>query len=109
MNLGESHSAVVLEPVELNGVTLPPGALCALSHADDPPARTTSNGRSLPLAAIAQARFLRLTTLAVEPAIRARAFSAQLEAQVRGRMLSPTTTTLAELRGFAQREALAAR
>lgn len=109
MNLGESHSAVVLEPVELNGVTLPPGSLCALSHVEEPPARTTSSGRYLPLAAIAQARFLRLTTLAVEPSIRARAFSAQLEAQVRGRMLSPATTTLAELRGFARREVLGAR
>jgi hypothetical protein len=108
MNLGESHSAVVLEPVELNGVTLPPGSLCALSHADEAHGRMTSNGRRLPLAAIAQARFLRLTTLAVEPSIRARAFSAQLEAQVRGRMLSPASTTLAELRGFARREALAA-
>ena len=109
MNLGESHSAVVLEPVELNGVTLPPGSLCALSHIDGPPARATSNGRCLPLAAVAQVRFLRLTTLAVEPPIRARAFSAQLEAQVRARMLSPATTTLAELRGFARREAFAAR
>jgi hypothetical protein len=109
MNLGESHSAMVLEPIELNGVTLPPGSLCALSHAGDSRGHTTSNGRCLPLAAVAQARFLRLTTLAVEPPIRARAFSAQLEAQVRGRMLSPASTTLAELRGFARREALAAR
>lgn len=109
MGLGESHSAMVLAPLDLNGVTLPPGSLCALTHADDLRPRASPHGHCLPLAAIAAARFLRLTTLAVEPPIRARAFSAQLEAQVRGRMLSPTSTTLAELRGFAGREALAAR
>lgn len=107
MNLGESHSAVVLEPVRLNGVDLPPGSLCALAHADDASGVASEHGRCMPLAAIAQARFLRLVTLAVDPADRRRAFSAQLEAELRGGMLSPATTTLAELRTFAAREARA--
>lgn len=104
MNLGESHSAIVLEPVCLNGIDLPPGSLCALAHAPDAPKRASPHGHRLPLAGIAEARFLRLTTLAVEPSERRRAFSAQLAAQVRGRMLSPETTTLAELRAFARGE-----
>ena len=105
MNLGESHSAMVLETVRLNGVELPPGSLCALAHAADAHGATSAHGSCLPLAAIAQARFLRLTTLAVGPHDRVRAFSAQLQAQLRGGMLSPATTTLAELRAFAAAEA----
>jgi len=104
MNLGESHSAIVLESVRLNGVDLPPGSLCALAHVPDASARSSAHGRRLSLAGIAEARFLRLTTLAVEPSERRRAFSAQLAAQVRAGMLSPTTTTLAELRAFARAE-----
>jgi hypothetical protein len=108
MGLGESHSAVVLETVCLNGVDLPPGSLCALAHHQEARGATTTHGLRLPLSAIAQARFLRLTTLAVEPRDRRRAFSAQLEAELRGGMLSPATTTLAELRAFAMSEAKAA-
>lgn len=108
MGLGESHSAVVLETVRLNGVDLPPGSLCALAHHEHARGATIAHGLRLPLSAIAQARFLRLTTLAVEPCDRRRAFSAQLEAEVRGGMLSPATTTIAELRGFAMSEAKAA-
>ena len=105
MNLGESHSAIVLEDVCLNGVDLPAGSLCALAHVDNASASATRYGLRLPMRAIAEARFLRLTTLAVEPCDRRRAFSAQLEAEVRGRMLSPETTTLEELRGFAAEQA----
>ena len=105
MNLGESHSAVALETVRLNGVDLPAGSLCALAHVDDAHGPATAHGSRLPLAAVAEARFLRLTTLAVEPRDRRRAFSAQLEAELRAGMLSPATTTLAELRAFAASEA----
>jgi hypothetical protein len=105
MNLGESHSAIVLEPLRLNGVDLPPGSLCALAHVPDAPSSRSAHGLRFPFAAIGEARFLRLTTLAVEPGDRKRAFSSQLDAQVRGNMLSPTSTRLADLREFATREA----
>jgi len=107
MNLGESHSAIVVAPIRIHGVRIPAGGLCALDHAADADAAATSatpHGACLPLAAIAQARFLRLTTLSVPPPIRRRAFSAQVDAQIRGNMLSPLTTTMAELQDFAQRE-----
>ncbi|HSX59801.1 MAG TPA: hypothetical protein VLF18_06350 [Tahibacter sp.] len=104
MNLGESHSAVVLAPVRLNGVVLPPGSLCALAHDDPDTGRATEHGRCYPLATITQTRFLRLTTLAVEAAHRRRVFSCQLDAQQRAGMFSPATTTLAELRAFAAAE-----
>lgn len=105
MQLGESHSAITVAPIRINGVRLPPGALCALEYAQPEAAGPpTRHGVRLPLAAIARARFLRLTTLAVPPSIRRRAFSAQVDAQLRSCMMSPLTTTLDELHAFAHAE-----
>lgn len=105
VNLGESHSAIVISPVRINAVLLPPGSLCALRYVDAATgARHTRSGTCLPLACIAQARFLRFTTLATPPGIRRRAFSAQVDAQLRSGMLSPLDTTLEQLASFAHRE-----
>jgi hypothetical protein len=102
MNLGESHSAMAVAPVAICGVALPPGALFALRYSEDaPPLRDIGCGQALSLDTIEQARFLRLTTLAVSPAVRRRAFSAQFETQLRGDMLSPATTTIGHLHDFA--------
>lgn len=103
MSLGESHSAMAIAPVTIGGVQLPPGALFALRYRDDAEVlRHTSCGRVFRLSTIEQARFLRLTTLSVSPAARARAFSAQFEAQQRNDLLSPATTTIDDLRAFAR-------
>ena len=105
MNLGESHSAIVIEPIAINGVTIPPGGLCALRYVEPlPECRPSVHGSAMPLEAIAEARFLRLTTLSAPPETRRRAFGAQVEAQVRARMVSPLTTTLDDLRHFAGTE-----
>lgn len=102
MDLGESHSAMAVAPVSVGGVTLPPGALFALSYPEQPPrSRAIACGHAFALDTIVQARFLRLTSLAVPPEVRQRAFSAQLDAQVNGNMLSPRTTTIEDLRRFA--------
>ena len=102
INLGESHSAVVVNPVRINGIWIAPGALCALDpRGDDSSGKPIDCGLLLPLAAIRQARFLRLTTLAVAPAIRQRAFAHQLEAQLQSGLFSPKTTTIEQLRDFA--------
>lgn len=102
MALGESHSAMAIAPVAVGGVLLPPGALFALEYPDAAaPLRDTACGHVFPLRAIARARFLRLTTLAVSPASRARAFSAQFEAQQRNDLLSPGSTTIEDLKSFA--------
>lgn len=107
MGLGESHSAMAVAPVAICDVALPPGALFALRYAEDAPfVREIGCGRALSLKIVREARFLRLTTLSVSPAVRRRAFSAQFEAQLRGDMLSPATTTIEHLRDFA-RERLA--
>lgn len=106
MNLGESHSAIVIRPVQINTVEIPAGGLCALRYQapDHGVGRATRHGRALPLDIVEEARFLRLTTLSVPPEDRRRAFSAQVDVQVQAQMLSPLTTTLDDLREFAQRE-----
>lgn len=105
MQLGESHSAIVVAPMRINDVPIPVGALCALEYAQpETPGAPTRHGVRLPLKAIARARFLRLTTLSVPPSIRRRAFSAQVDAQIRSRMMSPLTTTIDELHAFAHAE-----
>ncbi len=102
IGLGESHSAMAVAPVSICGVALPPGALFALSYPEDSaPVRTLACGHAIGLDAIVQARFLRLTSLTVSPEVRQRAFTAQLDAQVRGDMLSPRTTTIEDLHAFA--------
>lgn len=109
MNLGESHSAISLVPLRLNDVELPPGSLFALTHApqvSELPRQAPV--RRLALPEVASAYFLRLTTLSVPPAVRMETFSAQVEAQVRGNMVSPLTTTLEHLCEFAARGAAVA-
>ncbi len=110
MHLGESHSALAVAPLRINGVRIPPGGLCALRiKADLPSGRATRHGELLPLSAIEEARFLRLTTLSVSPEARRRAFSHQIDAQLRADMFSPLNTTLDHLRAFARDELAAAR
>lgn len=106
MGLGESHSAILLKHALINGVVAPPGSLLALSHGlETSPEGPPAVGQCMALADIAQARFLRLTTLAVAPEIRKRAFSSQVAAQVRSNMVSPLSTTLDDLRAAADRYA----
>ena len=105
INLGESHSAVVVSPIRIFGVTIPAGGLCALRYTQEmSPQVNSPHGYVLPLSDIAEARFLRLTTLAVPPEDRARAFSQQLSAQIQSQMLSPTTTTIEQLLEFSLNE-----
>lgn len=109
IGLGESHSAMFVREAMLNDVVIPPGGLAALRHVEDPVALGAHvQGHVYPLAAIAQARFLRLTTLAVAPAHRERAFGDQFRRQVQGNMLSPRSTTLDDLRQFATAHARSA-
>lgn len=109
IGLGESHSAIFVRPAAICGVVVPPGGLAALRHRGDArPIAGHAHGDVLPLSALAEVRFLRLTTLAVSPEHRERAFSAQFRRQVLGNMLSPRTTTLDDLRAYAGSRARAA-
>lgn len=102
MQLGESHSAIVVAPVRIFDVWIPPGGLCALRY-PEPVAGTgsTRHGLVIPLAHLECARFLRLTTLSVDPSIRVRAFEAQVKNQLESDMFSPLTTRIEQLHAFA--------
>lgn len=105
MQLGESHSGMVVSPVRIFGVSIPPGSLCALDYPDElPGARATRNGGAIALADLREARFLRLTTMAIPPRDRLRAFGQQFKSQLRANMLSPGDTTIDQLRQFANDE-----
>ncbi len=104
INLGESHSAIVVSPIRIHGVLIPVGSLCALRYRDDVAGIPTCHGHALPLSIIEQARFLRLTTLAVSPEARQRAFSVQVDEQIRSDFFSPLLTTIEHLQAFARDE-----
>ena len=102
IGLGESHSAMFVREAAICGVAIPPGGLAALRHREDArPLDEHAAGAVLPLSALAEVRFLRLTTLAVAPEHRERAFGDQFRRQVQGNMLSPRSTTLDDLARFA--------
>ena len=104
INLGDDHSCISLLPLSLNGVVLPPGSLFGVRYDQQAVQR---KGRNLPgqIIAVEQCagfRFLRLSTLAVSPANRSRAFSAHFEAQLAAGLFAPGEATVAQLRGIAQ-------
>ena len=104
MGIGDDHSCVSLVPLLLNGVRLPAGSLFAAAYGEGAargPGRAVA-GDVIPIERCDGFRFLRLTTLAVSPGNRARAFTAQFRAQREAGFFSPDSTTLAGL----QRRAL---
>lgn len=104
IGLGESHSAMLVASATICDVEVAPGSLAALRHraAAEPIARHP-HGLVLPLSALEQVRFLRISTLSVAPRHRARAFGMQFRRQMLGNMMSPQSTTLDDLAAFATR------
>lgn len=104
IGLGESHSAMFVRPASICNVAIMPGALAALRHAEAAtPIGRHRHGLVFSLAALEQVRFLRISTLSVAPRHRARAFGMQFRRQVLGNMVSPQSTTLEDLAGYAAR------
>lgn len=105
--LGDDHSCISLDVVYLNGVRLPRGSLIAVDYLDDEVARSAPlaglPGLRIAAADIRACRFLRLTTLAVAPEVRERAFSAHFEQQVKGGLFSPEATRIEDLLERARR------
>lgn len=99
--LGDEHSSISLREFQFGGVRLPRGSLLALDYdeemLDGLPMLQGINGQVLELAQIRGARLLRLTTLAVAPADRARAFSTHFRQQIEGGLFSPDTTSIDQL------------
>lgn len=105
VGIGESHSAMVVNPVQINRVLIPPGSLCAVRYVEPlPPTTPTRNGFCTHASALAEVRFLRLTTLVVAPESRQRAFHHQVYSQIRANMLSPLTCTIQQLCAVAEQQ-----
>lgn len=82
VKIGDSHSCINLVPVVMNEVLIPAGSLFStMENAVRDEAAHSRPGHKhkgfiIPLAAYEGFRFLRITTLALDPALRKRAFGA---------------------------------
>ncbi len=105
LNMGDNHSCISLKPVLMNGVCLPAGSLFSVDYDRDLITDKTPNqkfkGFVMPYSAINGFWFLRLTTLAVSPENRARAFTTHYQQQVDNGLFSPGTTQLQQLQDIA--------
>lgn len=99
--LGDEHSCISLRTIEFAGVRLPRGSLFAIDYdeqqLDTLPQLRGINGRRMRAGMLHGARFLRLTTLAVDPVDRKRAFTTHFKQQIDGGLFSPDTTTIEQL------------
>jgi hypothetical protein len=106
LNLGDNHSCISVAEVVLNGVRLPPGCLLGVQRDEDLELRPN---RRLPGSVIAARsctgfRFLRLTTLAVSPQCRRRAFTTHFQAQLDAGLFEPGEATIEQLHRVAQEQ-----
>ncbi len=103
LHLGDDHSCISVVELRLNGVRLPPASLFAVHYEGEVALRSNRSlpGQVIPATSCAGFRFLRLTTLAVSPANRRRAFSAHFESQVQAGLYAPGDTTVDQLRTVA--------
>ena len=102
-NLGDDHSCISVRPLLLNGVVLPQGSLLGVRY-DEPIALRKNRGlpgQIIPVSACAGFRFLRLSTLAVSPQHRARAFTAHFQAQLDAGLFAPGEATIEQIRRLA--------
>jgi hypothetical protein len=106
LNLGDDHSCVNVAELLLNGVRLPPGGLFAVRYEGQVELRPNRAlpGNVIPVRRCLGFRFLRLTTLAVSPANRARAFSSHFQSQVDAGLFAPGETTIQQLRRVAEEQ-----
>ncbi len=105
LNMGDSHSCISVAPVCMNGVRLPVGSLFAVEYAPDLDTQRPCKqlrGQIIPVSACTGFRFLRLTTLAVSPANRARAFTAHFAKQAIAGLFSYNSTEISQLLAIAK-------
>lgn len=106
LNMGDNHSCISLTTTLMNGVRVPAGALFALNYNIDEIADKRPNkqfkGFVIPYTALNGFWFLRLTTLAISPQNRKRAFTTHFQQQIANGLFSPESTQLDQLREIAQ-------
>lgn len=107
VNMGDDHSCVSLEPIVLNGVRLPIGSSFAVAYDDETITKRASKflaGNIISLSDIQGFWFLRLTTLAVSPENRERAFSTHFRQQIENDLFSPDVATMSQLKEVAEQQ-----
>lgn len=106
MNLGDNHSCISVAEVVLNGVRLPAGCLFGVSRDVSLELRpnATLPGGIIPVGRCTGFRFLRLTTLAVAPQHRRRAFTTHFQSQLDAGLFAPAEATIEQLRRIAQEQ-----
>jgi hypothetical protein len=104
LNMGDSHSCISVRPLMMNGVRLPIGSLLAVNYdADLPQQRPCKQykGQVIPISLCTGFWFLRLTTLSVSPAHRARAFTSHFDSQSAAGLFSHHSTDIRQLLAIA--------
>ena len=104
LNLGDDHSCISIAAVVLNGVELPPGSLLGVHYQPGVALRKNKvlPGEVIPIEGCSGFRFLRLSTLAVSPTHRERAFTSHFQAQVAAGLFAPREATIEQLRRLAE-------
>ena len=100
LNMGDNHSCISLVPLMMNGVRLPAGSLFSANYEIDQLEKHKNKqykGFVIPISAMNGFWFLRLTTLAISPKNRARAFGYHFKQQVDNGLFRPDTTELSQL------------
>lgn len=100
LNMGDNHSCINLKPLIMNGIRLPIGCLFSVNY-DPEQVQSRPNksfkGNVIPISEIDGFWFLRVTTLAISPKNRARAFTTHFKQQVDNGLFSPDSTELSQL------------
>lgn len=106
LNLGDNHSCISVAEVMLNGVRLPAGCLFGVARGEGLELSRNAKlpGSVIPILRCTGFRFLRLTTLAVSPQNRRRAFSTHFQSQVDAGLFAPGEATIEQLRRVAQEQ-----
>ena len=105
LNMGDNHSCISLVPLMMNGVRLPAGSLFSAHYEIEQLEKHNNKqykGYVIPIAEMNGFWFLRLTTLAVSPQHRARAFGYHFKQQVDNGLFRPDSTELAQLMDIAK-------
>lgn len=106
LNMGDDHSCISLAPIMMNGVVIPAGCLFSVDYQRDQISNKIANrefkGYVIPYQDIQGFWFLRVTTLAISPENRKRAFTTHFQQQVINGLYSPEKTQLSQLFEVAQ-------
>ena len=107
IKMGDDHSCINLVPLIINGIRIPLGSLFSVYYDEETIAKRPNKnfkGHVISVHDVIGFWFLRLTTLAISPENRARAFTSHFKQQIDNGLFSPETTELKQLITVAQEQ-----